>query len=527
MSLEVEDNVPDFPREERLLKKRKKHSKLQKTRSAEDDLGSLFGGGINGKLPRFANRITLKNISPGMKLWGVVSEVNDKDIVVSLPGGLRGLVRASEAVPPFLQYVEKLSEMDTNFLSSVYHVGQLVSCIVLHLDDDKKEAGKRKIWLSLHLSSLHKSLTLDVIQEGMENNGMVSTKSERRIEGVVKLSQKMEQKRQFLLNILLRNFNGFDMYISIVNLCGRKRAVINQIGSNFYCRLDLPADKIDRFINIFVQKFNVGDTRFGWSPRSNLPSEKKKEKHANIEQISKALRKSTEAVVKQRKSDNADFARGSTKAHVLAVKVEYAGTRSSCLQLPVINPIQEQKLARAIASSKQEITRVNLESFVTNASIPMHCSVQDLRLPMLLLRCGQILSAYVKSMEDHGYIIHFGLPSFSGFMPKESDLHIYMQSPELPCFIRPYESLKGQVRCFCGFYAAFFGVWMSFLESVFLIKLTLPEVLDDYVEFELEDKLFLREGSNVVGAQYECRSRGRILHDLNLKIWGYGSRCKD
>ncbi|KAF3619368.1 putative Alpha/beta-Hydrolases superfamily protein [Capsicum annuum] len=57
--------------------------------------------------------------------------------------------------------------MDTNFLSSVYHVGQLVSCIVLHLDDDKKEAGKRKIWLSLHLSSLHKSLTLDVIQEGM------------------------------------------------------------------------------------------------------------------------------------------------------------------------------------------------------------------------------------------------------------------------------------------------------------------------------------------------------------------------
>ncbi|KAM3246622.1 rRNA biogeneis protein RRP5 [Capsicum annuum] len=191
MSLEVEDNVPDFPRgggsclsreeldevraevdaefeaEERLLKKRKKHSKLQKTRSAEDDLGSLFGGGINGKLPRFANRITLKNISPGMKLWGVVSEVNDKDIVVSLPGGLRGLVRASEAVPPFLQDVEKLSEMDTNFLSSVYHVGQLVSCIVLHLDDDKKEAGKRKIWLSLHLSLLHKSLTLDVIQEGM------------------------------------------------------------------------------------------------------------------------------------------------------------------------------------------------------------------------------------------------------------------------------------------------------------------------------------------------------------------------
>lgn len=33
-----------------------------------------------------------------MKLWGVIAEVNEKDLAVSLPGGLRGLVRASEAV---------------------------------------------------------------------------------------------------------------------------------------------------------------------------------------------------------------------------------------------------------------------------------------------------------------------------------------------------------------------------------------------------------------------------------------------
>lgn len=190
MPMQLEDEVPDFPRggatslsrkeldevraevdaefeaEERLLKKRKKQHKVQRS-NTEDDLGSLFGGGINGKLPRFANRITLKNISPGMKLWGVVSEVNQKDMVVSLPGGLRGLVRASEALPPFVDDGAKLLEMDTNFLSSVYHTGQLVSCIVLHLDDDKKEVGNRKIWLSLRLSLLHKNLTLDVIQEGM------------------------------------------------------------------------------------------------------------------------------------------------------------------------------------------------------------------------------------------------------------------------------------------------------------------------------------------------------------------------
>ncbi|XP_072077832.1 rRNA biogenesis protein RRP5 isoform X2 [Arachis hypogaea] len=33
---------------------------------------------------------------------------------------------------------------------------------------------------------------------------------------------------------------------------------------------------------------------------------------------------------------------------------------------------------------------------------------------------GMVLDAYVKSIEDHGYILHFGLPSFTGFLPKNS-----------------------------------------------------------------------------------------------------------
>lgn len=35
-----------------------------------------------------------------MKLWGVVAEVNKKDLVISLPGGLRGLVCAADAFDP-------------------------------------------------------------------------------------------------------------------------------------------------------------------------------------------------------------------------------------------------------------------------------------------------------------------------------------------------------------------------------------------------------------------------------------------
>ncbi|KAE9465295.1 hypothetical protein C3L33_02796, partial [Rhododendron williamsianum] len=204
--MQLEDDVPDFPRgggsslsreeldevraevdaefeaEGRGLKKNKKKRVQKQSHSAEDDLGSLFGVGISGKLPRKGKAEQgmrfgvgglgrwgglMENISPGMKLWGVISEVNEKDIVISLPGGLRGLVRASEAFDPFSD--NKMKDVDCNSLSSMYYVGQLVACIVLQLDDhdDKKEKGKPKIWLSLRLSLLHKCLSLDVIQEGM------------------------------------------------------------------------------------------------------------------------------------------------------------------------------------------------------------------------------------------------------------------------------------------------------------------------------------------------------------------------
>nr|XP_043631998.1 rRNA biogenesis protein RRP5 isoform X2 [Erigeron canadensis] len=197
--IQPEDDVPDFPRggqsslsraevdkvraevdkefetENMVLKKKKKRDVVKNfTRSTEDDLGSLFADGNTGKTPRFANKITLKNVTPGMKLWGVVSEVNEKDLVVSLPGGLRGLVRASEAIDPLL-HDDFRGESEGDVLSAVYTVGQLVSCIVLQLDDDKKEKAKRRIWLSSRLALLHSSFTLDTLQEGMVINAYVKS----------------------------------------------------------------------------------------------------------------------------------------------------------------------------------------------------------------------------------------------------------------------------------------------------------------------------------------------------------------
>lgn len=47
-------------RDKLLLKKRKKEKRAHNKDTSNDDLGSLFGDGIMGKLPRLANKITLK-----------------------------------------------------------------------------------------------------------------------------------------------------------------------------------------------------------------------------------------------------------------------------------------------------------------------------------------------------------------------------------------------------------------------------------------------------------------------------------
>ncbi|GAB4851487.1 hypothetical protein Ancab_030889 [Ancistrocladus abbreviatus] len=192
LPLQMDDDVPDFPRgggsalsrQERdevcaevdaefnaettvLSKKKRKKVAKNSSKATEEDFGSLFSNGITGKLPRFANKITVKNISPGMKLWGVIAEVNERDLVVSLPGGLRGLVRATEAVDAAAINNIILDGGEAGFLSSIFHVGQFLSCVVLQIDEDKKETGKRKVWLSARLSLLHKGFTLDAVQEGM------------------------------------------------------------------------------------------------------------------------------------------------------------------------------------------------------------------------------------------------------------------------------------------------------------------------------------------------------------------------
>lgn len=61
-----------------------------------------------------------------------------------------------------------LQDSEGSICADVVHVGQLVPCIILRVDDDNKE-GKvnKRVWLSLRLSRIYKGLSLDAIQDGM------------------------------------------------------------------------------------------------------------------------------------------------------------------------------------------------------------------------------------------------------------------------------------------------------------------------------------------------------------------------
>lgn len=67
----------EFDAEEKGLQKKNKKKRMQKkTNETVDDLGSLFGDGFTGKLPKYANKITLKVWS-----WKIIKLVRHTKLI--------------------------------------------------------------------------------------------------------------------------------------------------------------------------------------------------------------------------------------------------------------------------------------------------------------------------------------------------------------------------------------------------------------------------------------------------------------
>lgn len=56
----AKEDYAEFGADDHLTKKKKRNNMLRKSHAPRDDLGLLSGHGITGKLPRYANKITLK-----------------------------------------------------------------------------------------------------------------------------------------------------------------------------------------------------------------------------------------------------------------------------------------------------------------------------------------------------------------------------------------------------------------------------------------------------------------------------------
>ncbi|KAL3684900.1 hypothetical protein R1sor_002922 [Riccia sorocarpa] len=195
--------------------------RLSKSETGDDqDEASLFGVGLTGNFgvgltgnfPKSAEVVRHKILSVGMKIWGAVAEVNNGDLVINLPGGLRGFVHAEEAsdmVADILKGVKKkkneikkklkakedkartqgktseetvLSDEDESdeetsefSLKELFEEQQLVACTIISLDKGKGFKKGKRIGLSLRLSRLNEGLTLDGLREGSPVTACVSS----------------------------------------------------------------------------------------------------------------------------------------------------------------------------------------------------------------------------------------------------------------------------------------------------------------------------------------------------------------
>ncbi|MCO5547404.1 hypothetical protein L7F22_000852 [Adiantum nelumboides] len=191
----IENEEPDFPRgggavltpsevreaeeqaETEFANEGKGSRKKQKKVGPLDELD-------RGKVPKSVELLRYKSLSVGMKLWGIVLEVGRRDLVVSLPGGLRGFVKAVDALDFFSQdkdvgsFSSDVEDLQDIYLKENFSEGQLVSCVVIQLDTvNLKESKKRskRIGLSLRLSHLHNGLTIDAMHEGLVLSAFVTS----------------------------------------------------------------------------------------------------------------------------------------------------------------------------------------------------------------------------------------------------------------------------------------------------------------------------------------------------------------
>ncbi|XP_074238910.1 protein RRP5 homolog isoform X3 [Saimiri boliviensis] len=118
------------------------------------------------------------SLCEGMRILGCVKEVNELELVISLPNGLQGFVQVTEICDA---YTKKLNEQVTQEqpLKDLFHLpelfspGMLVRCVVSSLG--VTERGKKSVKLSLNPKNVNRVLSAEALKPGMLLTGTVSS----------------------------------------------------------------------------------------------------------------------------------------------------------------------------------------------------------------------------------------------------------------------------------------------------------------------------------------------------------------
>ncbi|XP_006756522.1 PREDICTED: protein RRP5 homolog isoform X3 [Myotis davidii] len=168
-----QDNLFDISTEEESIKRKKSQKGPAKTKKLKIEKRES-----SKSIEEKFEILSIESLCEGMRILGCVKEVNELELVISLPNGLQGFVQVTEISDA---YTKKLNEQveqeeplkDLASLPELFSPGMLVRCVVSSLGITEK--GKKSVKLSLNPQNVNKVLSAEALKPGMLLTGTVSS----------------------------------------------------------------------------------------------------------------------------------------------------------------------------------------------------------------------------------------------------------------------------------------------------------------------------------------------------------------
>uniref|UniRef100_M3ZCB8 Protein RRP5 homolog n=1 Tax=Nomascus leucogenys TaxID=61853 RepID=M3ZCB8_NOMLE len=168
-----QDNLFDISTEEGSTKRKKSQKGPAKTKKLKIEKRES----IKSAREKF-EILSVESLCEGMRILGCVKEVNELELVISLPNGLKGFVQVTEICDA---YTKKLNEQVTQeqplkdllHLPELFSPGMLVRCVVSSLGITDR--GKKSVKLSLNPKNVNRVLSAEALKPGMLLTGTVSS----------------------------------------------------------------------------------------------------------------------------------------------------------------------------------------------------------------------------------------------------------------------------------------------------------------------------------------------------------------